>query len=204
MTTTLIEPEIDDGYAPIVLALQPVLSMTEDQFFEFCQINQDARLERNANQELIVMSPAGGSSSGRNVEIVRQIANWAIEDKTGRVFDSSCGYRLPNGAVRSPDTSWVSLKQLNMLTAHEIDRFLPLSPEFVIELRSPSDRISDLKIKMEEYILNGVKLGLLIIPEQKLVLIYRQGQRVLEIADGMKICCDPPLSGMELDMSRIW
>ena len=202
MNPTLTELPVENP--PVILQLRPALNMTEDQFFEFCQINRDLRLERNSDQELIIMPPAGNASSGRNAEITIQLGNWAKKNGTGKSFDSSTGYRLANGAMRSPDASWVSLAKLNTFTAAQREKFLPISPEFVVELRSPTDRISDLEAKMQEYMESGSRMGLLIIPELRRVYVFQNNQPVRELDNQDMISCDPVLPGFELDMREIW
>ena len=204
MSTILEEPELAVDAPPIVIQLLPVLNMSEDEFFEFCQINRELRIEKNAEGELLVMAPAGCDSSDFNADITWQLRGWAKRNGTGTSFDSSAGFRLPNKAVRSPDASWVSFARLNALTKKVRQKFLPLCPEFVIELRSPSDRVSDLKAKMQEYIENGAKLGLLIVPEQKRVYVYQPNQPVQELSDCETVSCDSVLPGFVLVVKEIW
>lgn len=202
--STAIQETLDLGTAPIVLQMRPVLNLSEDQFFEFCQVNRDLRIERTEQGEMIVMAPAGGDSSGKNAELTRQLANWAKQNGTGKCFDSSCGYILPNSAVRSPDASWISHARLKTLTAEQRRKFMPLCPEFVIELRSPSDRLADVQAKMQEYVNNGVRLGLLLDPDVKRVYLYQPNQPV-EILDQCEtISCDSVLPGFELIVKEIW
>ena len=203
MSTMLHEPETETGTAPLVLHFKPVLNLSENEFFAFCQINRDLRIERTALGEIIVMAPAGFDSSGGNLELLRQLANWALQDRSGVARDSSCGYTLPNGSVRSPDASWVSNERLKLLTKKQRQKFAPLCPEFVVELRSPSDRISDLKAKMEEYIENGALLGLLIVPEKKRVYVYRPNQSVEQLDHCETVSCEPVLPGFELMLQEI-
>ena len=122
-----------------VLNFQPVIDLTEDQFFEFCQLNRDVRIERNAKGEILVMPPTGGVTGAQNAEITMQLGLWAKQDGTGVTFDSSTGFVLPDRSVRSPDGAWVARWRYDALTEAQKDRFLPLCPEFVIELKSPSD-----------------------------------------------------------------
>ena len=182
----------------------PFIDMTEDQFFVFCQRTHDVRIERNAEGEILIMPPTGGATSNRNIELAMQLQLWAKRDGTGIAFDSSGGFYLPNTATRSPDASWVLRWRYDQLTRREQDRFLPLCPDFAIELKSPSDRIPVLKEKMEEYIENGLQLGWLIVPEQKTVYIYRPHVSVEVLENPNAVSADPVLPGFVLDLSDIW
>ncbi len=192
------------GHPPLLVHLRPVLEMTEDQFFDFCQINRDLRIERNPHGELIIMPPTGGETSDRNAEINMQLRQWAKRDGTGRTFDSSGGFRLPNKAVRSPDGSWVKKARLEPLTDEQRRKFIPLCPDFVIELRSPTDSLNTTQDKMQEYLDNGAQLGWLIDPEQQHVYIYRPDAPVEMLKNPEAISGDPILSGFTLDLREIW
>ena len=126
----------------MVVQLPPGMNLSDDQFFEFCQVNRDLRIERNELGELIIMPPTGGESSNRNAELTMQLRMWAKRDGTGIAFDSSGGFRLPNRATRSPDSAWLPLSRWNALTAEQRKKFVPLCPNFVVELRSPTDRLN--------------------------------------------------------------
>ena len=192
------------GNPPLVVHLQPVVNLTDDQLYEFSQINRDLRIERNAQGELIIMPPTGGDTSQRNAEIIVQLGSWAKRNGEGVTFDSSGGFRLSSGAMRSPDAAWVKRTRLDALSAEERQKFIPLCPEFVIELRSPTDSLSVLQEKMQEYLDNGAQLAWLIDPEQKRVYVYRPGEPVQELERPEKISGDPLLSGFDLDLSEIW
>jgi Uma2 family endonuclease len=129
---------------PIVVRMQPVVNLTDDQFFEFCQINRDLRIERTATGELLIMPPTGSETGGSNFELSGQLFIWTKQDGTGRGFDSSTGFTLPNGATVSPDISWVKLERWNTLSALQKTKFAPIAPDFVVELRSKSDTLKDL------------------------------------------------------------
>jgi len=195
---------VDFGHLPLIVRLEPVLHMTEDEFFEFCQINRDLRIERNAQGEVILMPPAGGGTGQRNAELTMQLRLWAKQDGEGTTFDSSTGYRLPNGAVRSPDASWVRHARLNALSPEQREKFLPLCPDFVIELRSPTDRLSALQEKMQEYLDNGARLGWLIDPAQRRVYVYRPQAPVQTLEDPEAISGDPVLAGFALNLREVW
>ena len=133
------EARIESWNPAVVVKLAPLVTLDDDQLFDFCQLNRDLRIERDAEGALILIGPAGSASSARNMEVCRQLANWAQQDGTGIAFDSSVGYILPNGAMRSPDASWVRKDRWDALRGDEREKFLPLCPDFVVELRSPSD-----------------------------------------------------------------
>ncbi len=162
----------------IALDLTSVVDLTDEQFSKLCQTNPDIKLERTAKGELIVMPPTGGETGDRNSEINFQLRAWNKQNLLGKVFDSSTGFKLPNGADRSPDASWVKLERWQALTPAQRQKFPPLAPDFVVELRSASDEIKPLQNKMQEYRDNGVRLGWLIDPQNQQVEIYRQGQDV--------------------------
>ncbi len=180
------------------------LKSTEDLFYELCKQNPNLRLERTAEGEVIIMPPTGGETGNRNKEITRQLGNWEKRQATGSSFDSSTGYKLPNGADRSPDASWVEKARLAQLTLEEKKKFLPLCPDFAIELRSPSDDLDTVKAKMEEYISCGLRLGWLIDPETRTVHVYRPNVAVEELKGVAEVSADPELPGFALDLREIW
>lgn len=140
---------------PLVLRLRPALELSEDQFFELCQINREVRLECNATGELLIMAPAGAETSGRTLGIAGQLWLRAGREGTGVAFESSAGFTLPNGAVRSPGASWIARDRWEQLSPEQRGKFAPICPDFVVELRSPTDRLRDLQAKLEEYLANG-------------------------------------------------
>jgi Uma2 family endonuclease len=189
---------------PLVLHLRPAVEMTDRQFFAFCQINRDLRIERTAEGDIEIMTPAGGETSARNSQINLQLGQWAKKDRRGVVFDSSIGFILPNGATRSPDAAWVERSRLAALTQEQKEVFLPLCPDFVIELRSPSDSLSTLQLKMQEYVDNGAQLGWLIDPAHRRVSIYRQGTDVECLDNPARVSGAPILTGFVLLLEEIW
>lgn len=189
---------------PVVLHTRPALEMDEEQFFEFCQLNRDWRIERSAEGDLEVMVPTGGETSDRNSEINMQLRLWAKRDGVGVAFESNGGFVLPNGAMRSPDASWARRERLVNLTAEQKKRFLPLCPEFVIELRSPTDPLAPVEAKMREYIENGAQLGWLIDPVERKVHVHKPGEPVKLLDNPGKLSGDPVLSGFVLDLEPIW
>jgi len=188
----------------IILRLRPAIELTDDQFFALCQLNRDLRLERTAQGEIIVMPPTGGETGNRNHEINRQFGNWTKQNGTGAAFDSSTGFKLPNQADRSPDAAWVARHRLAPLTPEQKRKFLPLCPDFVIELRSPTDKLEDVQAKMEEYLENGARLGWLIDPEARRVHIYRPGLAVEVLEGVLEVSGEPELPGFVLDLRDIW
>ncbi len=191
-------------YRPIVLHTNPVLKMGEEQFFEFCRLNRDLRIERTAEGDLEVMPPTGGETGSRNAMLVHLLIAWTLQNGTGVAFDSSTGFRLPNGATRSPDAAWVKRERLVDLTAEQKQKFLPLCPDFVIELRSPTDSLTLLQDKMREYVENGVRLGWLIDPSERRVHVYRPGSEVERLEGASSLSGEPELSGFALDLRKLW
>jgi Uma2 family endonuclease len=186
------------------LDIAPFTEMTDDQFFDLCQHHRDYRFERSALGALIIMSPAGGESSRRNSDATMQLASWNKKTKLGVAFDSSGGFKLPKGGDRSPDASWITLDRWNALTPQQREKFLPLCPDFVIELRSPSDSISTLRDKMQEYMANGTQLGWLIDPQTKQVEIYRPNQPPEILYAPKQVSGETILPGFTLDLTDIF
>jgi Uma2 family endonuclease len=190
---------------PVVLHTRPALEMDEEQLFEFCRINREWRIERNAAGELeVMMMLTGGETSNRNFKLVVQLGVWTDRDGAGVAFESSGGFILPNGAMRSPDASWVKRERLANLSAEQKQRFLPLCPDFVIELRSPSDPLAPIEEKMREYIENGTQLGWLIDAEERKVHVYRPDETVRVLESPENVSGDPMLPGFVLDLRPIW
>ncbi|MCI0395526.1 MAG: Uma2 family endonuclease [Chloroflexi bacterium] len=196
--------ELQAGEPPLVLRMEPVIQMTDDEFFAFCQINRDLRIERTAGGEIIVMAPASSETGRRNAKLIISLGNWAEDDGTGIVFDSSAGFILPNGATRAPDASWVRRSRLVQLTPRQKKQFLPLCPDFVVELRSPSDRLQDVQAKMDEYMANGAQLGWLIDPVRRRVYVYRPDTPMTHLQNPATISGEPLLPGFILDLEEIW
>lgn len=203
MTSLSIKSET----TPLLIDVSPIMpqtKMTTAQFYAFCQANQNLRIERTVKGEVIVMPPAFSDTGNRNLKIAQQLANWADKDGTGEGFDSSAGFTLPNGATRSPDASWIKSSRWNALSAEQKSSFAPLCPDFVIELRSSSDTLTSLTQKMQEYIDNGVLLGLLIDRKQQTVHVYRPNCAPKILKSPSSVDCSPELSGLSLQMRRIW
>ena len=187
----------------ITLNLQSV-QLTDEQFFQLCQDNRELKFERNANGDLVIMPPTGGETSNRNAGITAQLWVWNEQSKSGKVFDSSGGFKLPNGAERSPDAAWILLKRWNALTPQQQQQFIPLCPDFVIELRSPSDRLPELQEKMQEYKNNGTRLGWLINRQSRQVEIYRQNSDVEILESPTTLSGESVLAGFILTLEPIW
>lgn len=187
----------------ITLSLKTLFDLTDEAFYELCRSNPDVKFERTATGELIVMSPTGGETGDRNRRLTQRLGNWTDDDNTGLSFDSSTGFKLPNGAERSPDASWVRGDRWAALTPEQRRKFPPLAPDFVVELRSASDDLPMLQTKMQEYIDNGVGLGWLINPQDQQVEIYRPGQPVEVLQSPQSLSGETVLPGFILDLSRI-
>ncbi len=190
--------------ARLILHFQPAIQLTENQFFHFCQLNRELRIEQTAEGDIEVMPPAGAQTSWRNAQLNTGLGIWARQDGSGEVFDSSTGFILPNGATRSPDISWVKRSRLKGLRAKQKEKFLPLCPDFVIELRSSSDSLKVLQNKMLEYIENGVQSGWLFDQKSKKVYIYRPGEDVECLDSPSTISGEPELPGFVLHLKTIW
>jgi Uma2 family endonuclease len=198
-TSTTVESE------PLVLHFSPILKkMSEEEFYEFCRLNPDLSLELTSEGDLIIMPPTGGKSGIRNAKLNVRLAGWAEKDGTGLAFDSSTLFTLPSGAKRSPDFAWVRNEQWDALTEDEQERFPPLCPDFVVELRSRTDTLKSLRQKMEEYVANGAQLGWLIDPLERKVHVYRPSAPVEELDNPQTISGAPLLGGMMLTLQEIW
>jgi Uma2 family endonuclease len=191
--------------SPLVLHLgQALLRLSDEEFYRFCQLHRDLRFERTRNGDLIVMPPTGGETGRRNTSLTAQLANWSEVDGTGIAFDSSTGFRLPLGGERSPDVSWVRLERWEALTPEQRDQFPPLAPDFVVELRSKTDSLDELRAKMAEYIDNGVRLGWLLDPSTQTAWIYTGDGGVTKVDAPETLSGDPVLPGFTLQLVKIW
>ncbi len=190
---------------PLTLHFGPVLrKLSDDDFFDFCQANRDWRIERTSDGDIIIMPPTGGETGERNFNLTGMFHAWVRTDGTGKGFDSSTGFILPNGAERSPDLAWVRVSRWNALTERQRERFAPLCPDFVVELWSPSDSLTTLQAKMEEYIQNGAELGWLIDPFEKKVHVYRPQAQVECLDNPATVSGEPLLKGFVLDVRELW
>jgi len=164
---------LKDIATPSSIRIEPDQRVTQDEFYDFCMANPDLRIELTAEGEIVIMPPTGAETGYRNNEIARQLGNWTRRDGRGRAFDSNTEYLLPDGSALSPDASWVDRVRLARLTREQKRKFPPLVPDFVIELTSPSDRLTRVRKKMEAWISNGVKLGWLLDADRRTAYVYR-------------------------------
>ncbi|MBE9232292.1 Uma2 family endonuclease [Cuspidothrix issatschenkoi LEGE 03284] len=199
-TKLLVPPEI----LPMVLQMQPDVMMTDDQFFDFCQLNRDFRIERNVFGDLLIMSPTGSETDERNFDLIGQLWIWTKQNGTGVGFGSSGGFTLPNGAIKSPDAAWIQRSRWEAIPSEQRKKFAPICPEFVIELRLETDNLKLLQDKMQEYIDNGTELGWLIDRKQRKVFIYRLQLTVEELDHPLTLSGENVLPGFVLDLSQIW
>ena len=177
---------------------------SDDEYWAFCQANPDLRVERTAEREIIVVPPAGGESDYRSTEVVGELRDWAKQDESGRAFGSSVQFFLPDGSGLSPNAAWVSNESLAALSKQERKKFLRLSPEFVVEVRSPSDNLNEAKAKMQQWIANGVQLGWLIDGDAKTVYVYRKGRPMRSRRGMMDLAGEGPVRGFVLNLKTIW
>ncbi|MEG3960072.1 Uma2 family endonuclease [Microcoleus sp. herbarium2] len=188
----------------ITLNLNSIIKLTSEQFYQLCEENPDLKLERNANGELIVMPPTGGETGKSNSTANAQIWTWNDRTELGEVFDSSTGFTLPNKADRSPDASWVEKSRWSALTPEQREKFIPLCPDFVLELVSPSDSLKKTQEKMQEYMENGCPLGWLINHKKREFEIYRPGQDVEVLQSPLTLSGENVLPGFVLNLQKIW
>ncbi|HKP82140.1 MAG TPA: Uma2 family endonuclease [Pyrinomonadaceae bacterium] len=179
-------------------------SVTPEQFERLCQEYRDLRLELTSTGELIVMPGTGFQTGRRNSNLTYQLTAWTIKDDSGVCCDSSTIFALPNGARRSPDASWVEREKLDSLSERQKEGFAPICPEFVVELRSPSDSLPTLHSKMLEYIANGASLGWLIDPFKRRVYVYRPDEELVTLENPEVVSGDPLLPGFKLKMDELW
>ena len=184
--------------------IRPEHPMTDEELIRFCAANEMVRVERDANGELILMSPSGSGTGQKNSDLIYQLTAWARETNSGVTFDSSAGFTLPDGSMRSPDAAWIAWPRWNALTKEEQDRFAPICPEFVIELRSPSDSLTELQAKMRLWIANGAEVAWLIDPSRKTVEVYRVGREGEVLEGGSAVVGDGPVAGFVLELGRVW
>ena len=178
--------------------------LTDDQFAKLCHLNPEMRFESTSTGDLIIMPPTGSETGERNADLTADFVIWNRASGAGAVYDSSSGFILPNGARRSPDVSWVSLERRNVFTAEQRQSFLPICPDFVLELRSPSDRLATLQDKMQEYLDNGARLGWLIDPIERVVYVYRPREAVERLETPGELSGESVLPGFVLRLGAVW
>jgi len=188
----------------ITINLNNIVRLNDDQFYQLCRDNPDIKFERNSKGELIVMPPTGGETGKFNAKLTTRFVVWNEQTQLGEVFDSSTCFRLPNGPDRSPDVSWIELSRWNSLSPEQREKFPPIAPDFVLELMSPSDNLSETQAKMQEYMDAGVKLGWLIDRKTRRVEIYRQAQGKEILESPASLSGEDILIDFTLDLQFIW
>lgn len=188
----------------LTLQLPPNLKFTDEEFEQVVLFNKELRLELTQYGELVIMSPTGGETGNRNFEMYIDLGIWNRQNNLGKAFDSSTGFKLPNGATRSPDASWIKMERWDALTSSQRKKFLPLCPDFAVELVSESDDLEDTQAKMREYIENGLRLGWLINPKDKQVEIYRPLVEVEVLQSPSSLSGEDVLPGFVLNLQLIF
>ena len=192
----------DDAYIPPELI--GAQGVTPEQFEELCRKYRKLRLELTSTGELIVMPPTGSETGRLNFNLTSQLGAWFGQHGSGACFGSSAGFTLPNGAIRSPDASWIKQEKWERLTEQQKKTFAHLCPDFVVELRSPSDSLTQLYLKMVEYLENGASLGWLIDPLKRQVYVYRPNQETVVLNNPETVSADPLLPGFTLNLAELW
>ena len=187
----------------VTVNLQPTLDLTDVQFEQICNNNRDLKFERTARGSLVIMSLTGGETGERNAELNGQLWMWNRQARLGHLYDSSTGFRLPNGAIRSPYAAWISQSRWDALTPEQRKKWVPLCPDFVVELKSPTDDVEDLRLKMKEYIENGLRLGWLIDPDTQMVEIYRVGGPIEVLPNPIDLSAEEIMPGFVLKLAGI-
>ena len=193
-----------DEYIPSELIALTHRTVTPEQFEQLCAEYDEWRLELTSTGELIVMPPTGAETGRSNAHLTYQLMAWTEKDATGVCFGNTAGFTLPNGAIRSPDAAWIKREKWDNLTNQQKNRFGPWCPDFVVELRSPSDRLSELRDKMVEYMETGASLGWLIDPFKRQVYVYRPNEEVVILDNPASVSGDPLLPGFELNLEKLW
>lgn len=188
----------------VTLKLDALGKLTREAFLDLCLANPDLDFERTANGELIIVAPVGGGGSNREADLITDVSIWNRQTQLGKVFSSSGLFSLPQGGDRSPDVAWIALERWQALSLEEQEGVPLICPDFVIELRSRTDRLKPLQEKMQEYLNSGLRLGWLINPQQKQVEIYRPGLPVEVLDHPIHLSDEEVLPGFVLDLSRIW
>lgn len=184
-------------------SIKLTFALTDDEFFQLCQDNRDLQFERTSLGEIIIMPPTGSESGRRNTKITVQLGSWNERTQLGEVFDSSSGFTLPNGAMYAPDAAWIRQERWDALTPEQQEKFAPICPDFVIELRSKTDSLPKLQAKMREYIANGAQLGWLLDRQNQRVEVYRPKQEAEILEAPQTISADDVLPGFTLELQKI-
>ncbi len=189
---------------PLPLVLRPPMPMTDDELLRFCEANQEYRIEREPDGEILVMTPANGETSQKNAYIVLELGLWSRSSDSGVFFGPNGGFTLPDGSMRSPDAAWLTKERWQALSREQRRKFLPVCPEFVIELRSPSDSITELQEKMQSWVANGAQLAWLIDPEQKVAVVYRRDCEPETLQKPEWLDGEGLLAGFRLELQPVW
>ncbi len=192
----------ESDFFPLSLKIN-TKSWSDAEYFEFCRKHEDLRIETNKAGDLIIMPPTGAETGDKNSELNMQLRNWAKKNGLGKTFDSNTEFKLPSGANRSPDATWILKQRYYALSLEQREKFPPICPDFVVELRSKSDRLKPIQDKMAEYIENGVRLGWLIDPYKKQVHIYRQNGEIEILENPKTVSGEDVLEGFDLDLAEI-
>ena len=196
---------LPDLNAPTRVILGGPQPLGDEEFFDFCMANRDLKIERNTQGEIVIVPPAGGESDYRNVDLIVQLGSWAKRDKRGRAFGSSVCFLLPDGSALSPDAAWVDAKKLTVLDKTTRKKFLPVVPDFVIQVMSPSDRLKSARAKMEQWIDNGVALAWLIDGDKRTVYEYRAGSSCRKHTGIKRLDAgDGPVQGFSAELTDVW
>ncbi len=188
----------------LTISLEPIFELTEEKFFQLCQKNRDLKFERSAQGDITIMAPEGSDTGMRSIEISADLVFWNRRKKLGVAFGSSTGFILPNGAMRSPDASWILKERWESLTPEQQSKIAPICPDFVVELMSQSDSLSVTQAKMQEYQDNGARLGWLINRKDRQVEIYRMGQSVEILQSPIALSGETVLPEFVLELASIW
>ncbi len=202
--TEAMQVVLNDLAAQSRILLQPKRRMTDEEFYDLCRANPDLRIEQTAEGEILIMPPTGGETGYQNHDLGWQLVSWARRDGRGRTFDSSTEFILPNGAKRSPDASWVERSRLARLTRAQKRKFLPLCPDFVVELTSPTHRLRAVQKKMREWVENGAQLAWLLDTDNRTAYIYRPGREPERLVAPKRLVGEVPVKGFVLDLTEIW
>lgn len=192
------------NHSEIVIKLRPDTPLSDDEFFDFCQKFPIEHVEQTAEGEIIIMPPTGFETGDSNSELNMQLRIWSKKDGRGRTTDSNGGYILPNGAKRAPDAAWILKTRVDQIPKKKRAKFLPLCPDFIVEMTSPSDGLKDVQEKMREYIENGAQLGWLIHAKTKQIFVYRPDSEVETLENPETVSGEPLLTDFKLDVREIW
>jgi Uma2 family endonuclease len=204
VNASVSELEIEEVGGPLRLRWRPSPLLSNAQLEEFCQRYDELRIERDSDGTLTIMSPAGFRTGDREAELGMQLRVWAKRDASGIATSSNTGFYLSNGAMRAPDAAWTAHKRLDLVPEEDLEHFLPIVPDFAIELRSRTDRLRALQAKMAEYIANGVRLAWLLDPSSRTAYVYRPNAPVQVVQAALALDASPELPGFVLDLAPVW